>query len=259
MSPSAGFQTIIKATNPKIRVNNFPASGRVNMKYQPNSTLFLFTVCMQNRCDHTALILKLPRYFCLRARFWRRRKFDHGFTYITSFILSNFTACSTSPIPTHLSTMNLFFLLLSVQTIICIPIGTMSNVSCIPANSSAVIFNGSCQECLCHMFTSTSTAVAMINCYARQSWCELFNTYLSTTDILVANENSTLFFLPNKSWSVMTPISKLIKLTMMMTVLFSIGLYSTTNITSSSSTSSTGELISCGFLFSIQHKRYHFC
>ena len=150
--------------------------------------------------------------------------------------------------------MRPIFFLLSVQTITGIPIGIISDVMCIPSSSSAVIFNGTCQECLCYAFVSNSSSFAMINCYATQSWCELFHDYLSTADTLVANANATLFFLANKSGSNMISTSKLIRRTMIKTSMFSIHLDTAAYIVSTSSTSNTCELMNCMFLFSTQQK-----
>jgi hypothetical protein len=93
--------------------------------------------------------------------------------------------------------MLLLTLLLLIPAVYSILVGTLLDVTYQSNDSIPIVFNGTCQECVCQAFIfSTPFTYVAFNCYANQKECYLFHNF-SISYQLVTNTSSQFFFYPN--------------------------------------------------------------
>jgi hypothetical protein len=87
-------------------------------------------------------------------------------------------------------------LLLLVPMIISFRFGILPNRMYANSNSSLVLFNQSLHNCICHAFAENTSTFVLMNFYATDNRCELFENYPAQASMLVDNDNVTIVMLP---------------------------------------------------------------
>ena len=106
--------------------------------------------------------------------------------------------------------MTPFLTLLFVQAVTSFQIGILDYRMYITTNSSTVLFNRTRDECICYAFAENSSSFVLMNFYANDSRCELFDNYPTLASMLVFNGNSTIILRPYVSSSQIGMIDGLI-------------------------------------------------
>lgn len=87
--------------------------------------------------------------------------------------------------------------LIFVQETNSITIGILQNLTYQANQTSSVVINGTCRECVCQSFVFGIPFIAVaFNCYVNENKCELYGNYSSNYELL-ENSNSSFYFYPS--------------------------------------------------------------
>ena len=108
---------------------------------------------------------------------------------------------SNSPISDHFFTfsekMQLLWMLVFVDAVSSMLIGSLENYTYAAPNAVPLRFNGSsCQSCLCDALRLYNASFLALNCYKNEGQCELFFNYSHSYNMKY-KENTTFLFYPS--------------------------------------------------------------
>ena len=72
-------------------------------------------------------------------------------------------------------------------------VAVIRNVSVVPFNTSSLIINGTCNECLCTILLQT-TSFSSFNCFSNNNTCQMFSEVLIMGSFVLKNSTTSSFY-----------------------------------------------------------------